>query len=681
MITTIKNDNSNLYKDLFQKASEVLSGYERTQTFDETKTYYYKDSDTNTFIELIYESEEKEEKLYEFANALTQYGYLYVSNGKNPSDYNFVPELGITTLEEYYNWLPEIKRDAEGKPTIFTKLPLDEAHFEINLNTRAINIPAEFKKNGIGVQGDDLAEVVYFMTDRYFDAMDLNNTEIYIEWETPKGANGPVKSVSETYLKLIDDENYPGKIIFGWAISEAITKESGVLKFAVRFVKWDEKNGKREIVYSFNTLTAQVTIHPNLGLDLENYIQDGNEADNCNDRLLERIEPSVVVGGAQAAIPYFLKDLVVLEDGYDIEDNHTTGTYDLSVVATADDTGVVSYVWKRAELSKDNVASDAWIEITENFELKMVALTKEELAAFEYKLPTNHIYHLDDGNGTYKPLQRGFYDLTDANTITNLGDIDNIVIYEQRAILTVENYGAYRAEARNRIFNSLTKKTSNVVMFKRPAPIVMDNSEQTTDNHIVNEASATLAPVVVESIGDLAYKWYRVEDDVLEEIEGANESSYTAEEPGYYKLEITRTRNRDSVSGYSIEYRVTNAPAVPVYTEDTYNGQINFTVQGLELERELMSIEWESDIESDGFEVTWYLYKDSAEKDLEIVTYKITDEHISTFNPTKYLEVFEKAGENNIEGFYYALVKNKLNGVESDYSEKPEKVNMLLVTD
>ena len=520
------------------------------------------------------------------------------------------------------------------------------------------------------------------MTDRYFDAMDLNNTEIYIEWETPKGANGPIKSVSETYLKLIDDENYPGKIIFGWAISDAITKESGVLKFAVRFVKW---NDDKKLVYSFNTLTAQVTIHPNLGLDLEN---DKYDIDNCNNRLLERIEPSVVVGGAQAAIPYFLKDLVVLEDGYDIEDNHTTGTYDLSVVATADDTGVVSYVWKRSEIDEDNNSADTWIEITDNVEVKMIALTNEEIIAFENKLPNNHIYHLDRGDGTYTLLPKAYYDLTDANTIAwfkaNHGidlEIEDAVIYEQRAILTVENYGAYKAEARNRIFNSLTKKASNVVMFKRPAPVVMDNSEQTVDNHIIDEASATLAPVVIESTGDLAYKWYRVEDDVLEEIEGANESSYTAEEPGYYKLEITRTRNRDSVSGYSIEYRVTNAPAVPAYTEDTYSGQVNFTVQGLELERELMSIEWESDIESDGFEVTWYLYKDTAEKDLEIVTYKITDEYISTFNPTKYLDVFEKAGENNIEGFYYALVKNKLNGVESDYSEKPEKVNMLLVTD
>lgn len=218
---------------------------------------------------------------------------MYISNGKDPNSYNFAPELGITTLEEYYNWLPEIKRDSKGNPTIFTKLPLDEAHFEINPNTRAITIPAEFKKNGIAVQGDDLAEVVYFMIDRFFDAMDLNNTEIYIEWETPKSKNGGgVKSVSETYLKMIDDENYPGKLIFGWAISDAITKDSGTLKFAVRFI---QRNDENKIVYSFNTLTAQATIHPNLGLDLEN---DSYDVDNCNNRLLERIEPSVVVGGA-----------------------------------------------------------------------------------------------------------------------------------------------------------------------------------------------------------------------------------------------------------------------------------------------------------------------------------------------------------------------------------------------
>lgn len=536
------------------------------------------------------------------------------------------------------------------------------------------------------------------MIDRYFDAMDLNNTEIYIEWETPKGANGPVKSISETYLKMIDDENYPGKLIFGWAISDAITKESGTLKFAVRFVQWEEK----KIVYSFNTLTAQVTIHPNLGLDLEN---DEYNIDNCNDRLLNRIKHSEVVGGAKAKIPYFLQDLVVLEDGYDIIGNHTTGTYNLSAVATADDTGVVSYVWKRADIDENNESNNAWIEILNNSKVEMIALTSEELEAVDYDLDEDHVYHLKNSNNSYQLLPKAYYNLNDANTQgwfnTNFGikfdEGQFPTIYEQRSILTVEKYGMYKVEARNRIFNSLTAKDSNAVIFKRPAPIIMDNSEQTADKHIIDTNSATLTPVIVESTGDLAYQWYKVEDGDLTIISDANELSYTPKKSGYYQLEITRTRNRDSISGYSIEYRVTNAPKIPVYTEDTYDGQIILTVQQLEQESEFedwpMSIKWKNkvetddfefeDFESDGFEVTWYLYKDSAEKDLKIVTYPYaaTDEYKSNFNPIKYLEVFEEAGENNIEGFYYALIKNKLNGVESDYSEKPEIANMFLVTD
>ena len=54
MITAFKNTNNELYRDLFTKASEVLSGYERVQTFDENKTYFYKDSKTNTFTDLVF---------------------------------------------------------------------------------------------------------------------------------------------------------------------------------------------------------------------------------------------------------------------------------------------------------------------------------------------------------------------------------------------------------------------------------------------------------------------------------------------------------------------------------------------------------------------------------------------------------------------------------------------------
>lgn len=261
MITAIKDSNVEAYKLLFEEASDILSGYERVQTFDADKKYYYKNSLTKEFIEVTFASIE------EFANGLVEYIVLYTpilnpDGTEKGAVENFSSQIGITTLEEYYNWLPDLKRDINGNPTKYTILPLDEPHFEINANTRAINIPNEFKKNGIAVQGDDLAEVVYFKVDRYFDAMDLNNTEIYIEWETPKDkTHEAVKSVSDIYIRDIESE--PGKLIFGWAISDALTAAAGNLKFSVKFLQWDENEatGKRVMVYALNTLTATIAIH------------------------------------------------------------------------------------------------------------------------------------------------------------------------------------------------------------------------------------------------------------------------------------------------------------------------------------------------------------------------------------------------------------------------------------
>lgn len=339
------------------------------------------------------------------------------------------------------------------------------------------------------------------MVDRYFDAVDLNNTEIYIEWETPKSkATGTVtKAVSEPYLTVIDDENYYGKLIFGWALSEVITKDSGTLKFAVRFI---QRNAQNKIVYSFNTLTSQVTIHPNLGTDMTTAIEN---ADNCNARLLERIQESEVVGGAKAKVPYFLLDLTVLEDGYDIEDNHTDGSYKLYAVATADDTGAVSYVWRRGELNPDNSEEGTWVDIKEGDSFEMVPLTEEELAAFNYKLPLRGVYHIGTSADNTTELDRGLYDLK-ASFTDKKQPIPTI--YERRACLEVTKYGLYKAEARNRIFNSLTKADSNTVIFKRPDPVKMVDN-QIPDKHIIGTASAVLAPEVIPAIGDMTYQWYK----------------------------------------------------------------------------------------------------------------------------------------------------------------------------
>lgn len=53
--------------------------------------------------------------------------------------------------------------------------------------------------------------------------MDLNNCDIFIQWETPKNAEGKtIRSVSSEYIR--DIESKPGKLIFGWALSDQITK-------------------------------------------------------------------------------------------------------------------------------------------------------------------------------------------------------------------------------------------------------------------------------------------------------------------------------------------------------------------------------------------------------------------------------------------------------------------------
>lgn len=525
------------------------------------------------------------------------------------------------------------------------------------------------------------------MIDRYFDAVDLNNTEIYIEWETPKSkATGTVtKSVSEPYLKVIDDENYYGKLIFGWALSEAITKDSGTLKFAVRFIQRDNQN---KIVYSFNTLTSQVTIHPNLGTDMATAIEN---ADNCNARLLERIQESEVVGGAKAKVPYFLLDLVILEEGYDIEDNHTDGSYTLYAVATADDTGAVSYVWRRGELNPDNSEEGTWVDITEGDSLEMIPLTEEELIAFEYKLPVSRVYHIGTSADDTTELDRGLYDLKASFTDKNQ---PIPTIYERRACLVVTEYGLYKAEARNRIFNSLTKADSNTVIFKRPDDIVMVEGE-TTDKHIIGVESAILNPQFEASTGDHFFQWYRaskVEDEfaplenIVDGTDLAKQQSYIATEPGFYQLVITRIRNRAETTAESIKYRVTNAPVIPEPTADMWAGLKTVSLNDLVNEEgAALTFTWDAVAEADGFEVDWFLSREIDNKeDLKIITQTIDSGDIveTSFNPadSAWVSIFEEAKEN-VEGFYYAVVRTKLNGEYSGYSTKPELSTMFSVID
>lgn len=95
--------------------------------------------------------------------------------------------IDINSVEGFFGNIIEIsalvvnEEGLTGKK--YLRLPLDEPMFEIDANTRKIDVPAEFKSNGLSVQGDHLAETVYFVIDRYFDYMDFNNTSVSINWK------------------------------------------------------------------------------------------------------------------------------------------------------------------------------------------------------------------------------------------------------------------------------------------------------------------------------------------------------------------------------------------------------------------------------------------------------------------------------------------------------------------
>ena len=83
----------------------------------------------------------------------------------------------ISNLNEYFENLNTLVVE-HGLD--YARLPLDEECFKIEADTRTITVPTHFKKNGVGIQGDETAEIIYFKVARYFELADLTQTEIRI---------------------------------------------------------------------------------------------------------------------------------------------------------------------------------------------------------------------------------------------------------------------------------------------------------------------------------------------------------------------------------------------------------------------------------------------------------------------------------------------------------------------
>lgn len=158
----------------------------------------------------------------------------------------------VNNLNDYFMNL----KNLADKNAKFLILPIDEETFDINANTREIIIPKSFS-SGVGVQGDEIAEIIYFTIDRYYDITDLSKKEIVIQWQ-----NGQAEGVSKAFNQAIMGPVGAEKIVFGWPISSEMTATPGKILFSIKFYSKDDETG--DITYSFNTLSAAVKINASL---------------------------------------------------------------------------------------------------------------------------------------------------------------------------------------------------------------------------------------------------------------------------------------------------------------------------------------------------------------------------------------------------------------------------------
>lgn len=435
-----------------------------------------------------------------------------------------------TKLEEYFTRIEDLAKISNT----YLMLPLDEEIFEINANTRVITVPPLFKKSGVSVQGDEIAETLMFKIDRFFDYMDLASPEIilYVQWTTPKNEEGA------SIIKMIDYETEPGKILFAWPLTSAITKTPGQVKFSVRFFK---TNTAKQVIYSFNTLQQVITI--NSALQPEINVDGIDDATELFNAAITNSQPS---SGVIAAEPYFPKDTNLPVTANLSSDN----TLVFTVQALASDIGVISYEWV---YQNTNGELTTLVDNVKEEKIKTNDTERQENKVYYYKVTQ------DDGSTVWKVY--GGDNLSDS-------EYELFENFSQYTIIDSEDevVGKYQVIAKNRSGTSTSKGQSAICEIPGPKEIIYDTDLNETA--FLEETNKLSVSVTAKESPDitLSYQWKKTTEPqgVLENIEGETTNILSISEAGWYQVESTGSLNRASLSESSKVCKVTNYPTIPV---------------------------------------------------------------------------------------------------------------------
>lgn len=392
-------------------------------------------------------------------NKLNSDGYIALFT----EAYNYLKELDkgyvemdrerFASLAEYYSHMADFFDNQKYK---YVMLPIDEEPFKIDLNTRTIEIPQSFSKCA-SVQSDQLAETIIFIVDRYFDYMDLANTEIYVQWTIPENKKTGVKEYNgATRVEMIDLESESGKIKFAWPLNDQITAVPGNVKFSVRFFRLDDSTPNK-LLYSLNTVEKEIVIKEALQptLTSEHNVESPISDDSFKKAILnslyatEGVVPPVQPIYADPGSNIQASTMVEV-DGIKIV-SLDKDTITLKVQAVVADAGEITYKWYYKPDTGDEYQNcehypvyDEEGNVVEDSFTTFGTIT-DVYVPFEVQ-PTARVpherYYVDNGSGSY--------DLY-------VGEIpaENVTLYEKYSAFTVPATGKitgyYRAAAWNNI--------------------------------------------------------------------------------------------------------------------------------------------------------------------------------------------------------------------------------------
>ena len=556
--------------------------------------------------------------------------------------------------------------DLSAKQHLFKILPLDEPTFDIDVNTRDIKVPEVFRKNGVGVQGDQLAEIIYFTVDRYFEHTDLyrDDIQVIIQWES--AAKGKQVEVGYSPAVFKDVTIVKNKMVFGWLLNNTITSNPGTVKFSVRFFSTTQKNDDNNntilaLNFSLSTKTQTVTINPGLTYDISN--ESGMPEVNIYDDLAlvtNRFKDSVYIGEADSAEdPVFTREHGGIfvdatqcfghiepeteeDDMYHLVDL-IDGSLELSTEAKSTDAGKISYFWYKKALNEVN---DTKLESTPVY-------VKTNDFAF-------------DGNKTYyvKQTAAGVDTYVEARVTADDLVPESPIYFEAFNGIVVNSTGDYWVVAKNRHGVASAEVKSDIVRIPGPEALVVSAPE--VSEWLTEEGKATVrASGSTEQANDVIhYLWndwaskesLKVYDHKNVGLNGNHGDSYTipvvaeADRPYFdqtIELSMYAERNGDKTENQTFRTRITDMPHAPAVTT-SHMGVVYTALAGgtIGVEVSLNAYAADKQIVSDEITYQWYKYT-SSEDDNDFI---LVGETNSTLN--------YDIGAN---GSYYCKVTNHVN--------------------